>query len=154
MKKILVMSDSHGNEAGIKRALKLAGDVDVVAHLGDLERDTKCIKNRTVYSVRGNCDISSNQASKRLITIEGKKILIVHGHKQRVKLGLLNLAFYAREKEADIVLFGHTHIPTEQYDGTVLMYNPGSLSGSRQTYGILTIESNGVVKAKTYVLNA
>lgn len=153
MKKLLLMSDTHGNQAGILKVMELAGKVDAVIHLGDCHRDTKCIKKCKVYSVKGNCDISSNEKSERLITLEGKKILMLHGHKQRVKLGLLSLGFYAQEKGADIVLFGHTHIPTEQYSGSVLLYNPGCLSGMRQTYGIMTID-NGKVNIKTYQLHA
>lgn len=152
MKKILVLSDTHGNEAGIKKAIELAGKVDAVIHLGDYDRDTKCIKNQKVFSVKGNCDLGSTQKSKRIVTIGGKRILMVHGHKQRVKLGLLTLGLYAQEKGADIALFGHTHIPTQQYAGNVLLYNPGCLSSMRQTYGIMTIRDDGRVKIKTYHL--
>lgn len=151
MMKLLLMSDTHGNQAGIRKAIKLAGKVDAVIHLGDYDRDTKCIKKHKVYSVKGNCDIGSTERGERLITLEGKKILMLHGHKQRVKFGLMNLGFYAQEKGADIALFGHTHIPTEQYSGNILLYNPGCLSGIRQTYGIMTIDK-GRVNIKTYQL--
>lgn len=151
MKKILVMSDSHGNERNILRACSRFSEVDCVIHLGDFIKDTQFIaKNKKVYAVKGNCDFYSKGKTERVITIGGKKILMLHGHKQRVKTGLLALGLYAREKDADIALFGHTHIPTEQMYEGVLLYNPGSLAGhSQPTIGIITIDGDRV-KIKTY----
>ena len=64
----------------------------------------------------------SKGKSERVIIIGSKKILMLHSHKQRVKLGLLILGLYAREKGVDIALFGHTHIPAEQmYEGVLLL---------------------------------
>jgi len=153
MKKILVMSDSHGEERNVLRALARFGDVDCVFHLGDFVKDTVCIrKKKKVYAVRGNGDFYSKEKAERIITIAGKRILAVHGHKQRVKSGLFNLALYARECSADIVLFGHTHIPTEQIYENVLLYNPGSLSQyARPTFGIILIE-NGKVKIEKHMI--
>lgn len=152
MKKILVMSDSHGKVNNVMRAAELAGDIDYVFHLGDFEKDVKGLnKEYTVYAVRGNCDMGSKQVEERIVTIDGVKILALHGRKQKVKYHLLTLALYAKEKEVDIVLFGHTHIPTERHRDGVLLYNPGSLYDTPPTYGIITIE-NGSAKIKTYSL--
>lgn len=153
MKKILVMSDSHGKVNNVMRAVAMAGDIDCIFHLGDFDKDVKGLsKKYKVYAVRGNCDIYSKQAIELIENIEGVKILALHGAKQRVKHNLLALSLYAKEKQVDIALFGHTHIPTEQYAGGVLLYNPGSLSGTYPTYGIITIE-NGAAKIKTFTLN-
>lgn len=153
MRRFLVISDSHGNETGILKALESAGQVDAVIHLGDFERDVRCLSGKAkVYSVRGNCDMGSVQREERLVSFGGRRILMVHGHRQRVKQGLLGLGFYAQEKQADAVLFGHTHIATQQYSAGVLLYNPGSLSGMIQTYGILKIDENGLISAETHIL--
>ena len=153
MKKILVMSDSHGNKGNVLRAYNRFSDVDCIVHLGDFLKDTECITaNMQVYTVKGNGDFYLKGKNERVITIGGKKILMLHGHKQRVKTGLLALGLYAREKDADIALFGHTHIPTEQMYEGVLLYNPGSLSGfSKPTVGVITIDGDNV-KIKTYAL--
>jgi putative phosphoesterase len=154
MKKILVMSDTHGNKAAMDAALKKFADVDAVIHLGDYVRDAEYVKTQTdkkVYAVRGNCDIASRIRSEITIRTGGKKILAVHGHKQNVKASLLRLGLYAREKEADAALFGHTHIPTEQIFEGVILYNPGSLGeprGRRPSVGIITIDE-GVLRIKT-----
>ncbi len=152
MKRILVMSDSHGNLNNIMRAVKTAKEVDYIFHLGDFDKDAQMLESEhTVFAVRGNCDIGSNQVAERIEIIDGIKILALHGAKQRVKESLLALSLYAKEKQADIALFGHTHMPTEQYSDGVLLYNPGSISFMHPTYGIITIE-NGNAKVQTFAL--
>ena len=51
-----------------------------------------------------------------------------HGHKYGVKYGYNSIYYRGKEVRADIVLFGHSHLPIiEEYDGLTLM-NPGSIS--------------------------
>jgi len=46
------------------------------------------------------------------------------------------------ELGADILLFGHTHYSTVDYDGTLYTMNPGSIGDYHApTYGVITIES-------------
>jgi len=150
MKRILVMADTHGNKSAMASAIEKFGDVDAIIHLGDYVRDAaflKTLTNKTIYAVRGNCDITSRAPSERLIRIGGKKILAVHGHRQGVKISLLRLGLYALEKDADIALFGHTHKPAEQMFEGVILYNPGSLGeprGRRPSVGIITIDEAGL----------
>ena len=155
MKKILVMSDTHGNKANMAAAINKFGDVDFIIHLGDYARDAEFLKTLTkkkVYAVCGNCDITSRAESEMVIRAGGKKILAVHGHKQGVKTSLIRLGLYALEKNVDAALFGHTHKPTEHmYEGVVL-YNPGSLGeprGRRPSVGIITID-DGILRIKTH----
>lgn len=150
MKKILVMSDTHGNKDAMNVALKNFAEVDFIIHLGDYVRDAEYIKTQTdkkVYAVRGNCDIASHTRSEIVIRIDGKKLLAVHGHKQNVKASLLRLGLYAREKEVDAALFGHTHVPAEKLFEGVILYNPGSLGeprGRRPSVGIITIDEGAL----------
>jgi len=52
--------------------------------------------------------------------------------------------------DAQILLFGHTHRPLVDYDGTLWVMNPGSVGrGNPCTYGIITI-SGGRVNCSTY----
>lgn len=150
MKKILILSDTHGVKIKMSAAVRRFADVDMIMHLGDYSRDADYIRKLTkkeVYNVRGNCDLGSTAEGELLLFVEGVKILMVHGHKQNVKSSLLGLALYAQEKEADAALFGHTHIPTEQYHHNVLLYNPGSLGeprGMRPTVGLMTVDQGAV----------
>jgi len=146
MKTALVMADTHGHKARIALALQRFSDVDMIFHLGDYSRDAELVRTMThkpVFSVRGNCDISSTAEAELLLTFEGVRVLLVHGHRQNVKSSLLNLGLYALELEANIALFGHTHMPTEQYYQNVLLYNPGSLGeprNGRPSAGLLTLD--------------
>ena len=150
MKRLLVMADTHGNKAAIAAAISKFGDVDAIVHLGDYVRDVEHIKKLTkkkVYAVRGNCDIVSRTPAERIIHIGGKRILAVHGHRQGVKASLLRLGLYAREKDVDAALFGHTHTPAEHLFEGIVLYNPGSLGeprGRKPTVGIITIDENGL----------
>jgi putative phosphoesterase len=157
MKKILIISDTHGIKIKMSALIRRFTDVDMIMHLGDYSRDADYIRKLTVtkvYNVRGNCDLGSMAEDELLLSVEGVNILMVHGHRQNVKSSLLGLALYAQEKEADAALFGHTHIPTEQYHNNVLLYNPGSLGeprGMRPTVGLMTVDQ-GTVRISTMKL--
>ncbi len=146
MIKALVMADTHGHKARIAMAVKRFDDVDMILHLGDYSRDAEQIRGLTkkpVYAVRGNCDISSDVEPELLMTLEGVRVLMTHGHRQNVKTSLLNLGLYALEREANVALFGHTHLPTEEFYENVLLFNPGSLGEPRNlrpSVGLLTLD--------------
>lgn len=156
MKKLLVLSDTHGHRANISAVLGRALDIDIIIHLGDYSRDARYIRNNTkhtVYSLRGNCDFSEGEDELEL-TIEGVHILALHGHKQSVKTSLLRLGLYAQEKQADLALFGHTHIPVERRFHSVRLYNPGSLGEPRilrPSFGIVSLDC-GTIKITTVKL--
>ena len=63
-----------------------------------------------------------------------------HGHKYNVKSSLLALKYKGMEKNADIILFGHTHVPYIDDTDGIIMLNPGSVS----TYGIIEINESEV----------
>ncbi len=78
-----------------------------------------------------------------------KRFYMVHGHQYGVKMSLQSLYYRAKEKEADIVLFGHTHVPCcEQEDG-IWLINPGSPSRPRLagkgSYALIDIKENELV---------
>lgn len=157
MKKLLVISDTHGHRANISAVLGRALDADIIIHLGDYSRDARYIRDCTklaVYSLRGNCDFGSDGQDELELNIEGVRVLALHGHKQSVKSSLLRLGLYAREKQADLALFGHTHIPVERRFHGVRLYNPGSLGEPRilrPSYGIVHLD-NGNIKITTMKL--
>lgn len=128
---IAVISDSHGNKDSINKIKKKINNADVVLFLGDGENDLAEITNDftgEVFAVRGNCDITGKYPEEQILEIQGKKIFICHGHRYNVKYGYNSIYYRGKEIGADIVLFGHSHIPIiEEYDGIVLM-NPGSIS--------------------------
>ena len=159
--KCLVFSDSHGDADGMRRVIAMHKDADVIFFLGDGLRDFEEAAYRSPaakYFVRGNCDFSHvcfDRIAERTeeITLDGKKILICHGDLFGVKGGCDRLLYYARERECDIVLFGHTHVPTEEWcevsGRRIALFNPGSISrpavGERPSFGIITVDSGSVL---------
>lgn len=49
-----------------------------------------------------------------------------------------------RERQADLLLFGHTHQPLTDYEDGLYLMNPGSL-GYGGTYGYVDITPAGIV---------
>lgn len=121
MKKVLVISDTHGDKELIKE-VQQKEKPDVTLHLGDFARDLE-----GGYAVKGNCDAFSKEPLERILDIEGLKILMVHGHVEGVKGSLEGLFYKAKVKEVDIALFGHTHRPFGAEVEDIFIFNPGSL---------------------------
>lgn len=146
MKKILVLSDSHRNVERMHWAVDWE-QPDLIIHLGDCISDAEQLKaTYTDFSfecVPGNCDCSMETAV-RILEIEGKRVMICHGHTFRVKSGLLNLELGARERGVDIALFGHTHRVFYETHNGVTYLNPGSIGspgyGVLPSYGVLQID--------------
>lgn len=144
--KIAVISDTHRIKKYIELAKKYIEEADVLIHLGDDSEDIKELakdfKGQT-YVVSGNCDRVGAYPKEQLLVLEGKKIFITHGDIYGVKSNLINIYYKGRELEADIILFGHTHVPLiEEKEGIYLM-NPGSVSLPRinkRYIGIIELE--------------
>ncbi|MBR4027224.1 MAG: metallophosphoesterase [Lachnospiraceae bacterium] len=145
MKKILVFSDSHGN---IENMIEVVQNnrPDMIIHLGDCWRDAQNLQDEfpdiPLEQVPGNCDFS-REIAERVLLIEGKRVLICHGHTYHVKAGYLNIEYGAKEKNADVVLFGHTHRVYYDYHNGLVMLNPGSIGYSTlspASYGWLMID--------------
>ena len=152
MTKLCVFSDSHGLALYMLRAIR-AEDPDLVVHLGDgysdLSEVMEAFPGLPLRCVRGNCDVFSPAPAKLAFSVEGKRILAVHGHAYQVKTdrSLQRLCYAALEEEADLVLFGHTHVPCHDRWGDLEILNPGSISGLRPSYGVVAVE-NGRLSAE------
>lgn len=139
--KILVISDTHKNISNAIDAI-ISEKPDYILHLGDLADDADELRyifsEVDIINVCGNCDWASftNAPTERMIDIDGVKILMCHGHTYSVKSGIGAYITAAREKGADIALFGHTHKPLLDNMGDIILMNPGSVS----TYGIIEIK--------------
>lgn len=144
--RILVLSDSHGNIDNMIRSVELTTP-NVILHLGDCQRDAQQLQQIfpaiPMQSVSGNCDWGSLEAPEILTEYNGVKILMMHGHTRRVKASALSAVLAAKESGAQVLLYGHTHCPLVDYDGSLWILNPGSIGrGSPCTYGIVTIEKD------------
>ncbi len=147
MYRLGIVSDSHGIKSHIELAAAALGHCDAITHLGDTVSDAEQLKvllSAPVLSVRGNCDSLYAKAPEELtVTISGTKLLMVHGHRQRVKDGLTALWLRAEEAGCQIALYGHTHRPCVERAGGVMLVNPGALMDGR--YAILEFREHGAV---------
>ena len=73
----------------------------------------------------------------------GKRFLLVHGHQY---YSFSSLLYRGEEVHADMVLYGHTHMPDLSADGARLLLNPGSLSrprgGFTESCALILIDGN------------
>ena len=149
-KRILVLSDSHGYPLNnlLMKAESL-GRIDAVFHLGDGYRDMDGFLTEfpLLFRVGGNCDFFGGEREE-LVPLFGKRFFLTHGHAYHVKSTLSLLKSRACEAEADCVLFGHTHVPHNEYDSGRLYLNPGAACDGR--FSILRVEKNGDLYAELY----
>lgn len=147
-----IMSDSHDNINNVIKAFNIFRDKGIVyiIHLGDIISPfiaKKMIELKWeqlfVNAIYGNNDGDKILLRKifdsvgwkidsgpRIEEINGKKIFLMHGYNGIDFTKTLAYSI-AKQKIADIVLYGHTHrIDKKNIDGT-LVINPG------ETYGLL-----------------
>ncbi len=144
--KITVFSDSHGETEGMALAVE-AEKPDAIVHLGDHDRDCRVFSRFPIplYSVKGNCDLGSQQLAAMDIKFGGKRVFITHGHLYHVKESYDYIINAAMLMEADAVLFGHTHIPYYEERNGLYIINPGSAGmGAYRGYGVLTVENGNI----------
>lgn len=146
MKKILVMSDSHGRKLNMQQIMEKHEDVYAIAYLGDGESDLEECElyyphmfSRAVVWVKGNCDWFSVRPVDESLHVGGHDILFTHGHYYDVKNGLTQLEIAASKGGYDIAVFGHTHTPYFSQDNPAkpTLFNPGAVADGH--YGLIKI---------------
>lgn len=145
MKRILIVSDSHGSAEMLEEIEKLHGeDMDLLIHCGDSELAEDDPAMSSFKSVKGNCDFFGSFPDEEVHEVDGIKIFVTHGHHYSVKSTIVNLFYKAKEVSADIVCFGHSHLLGAEMVEDILFINPGSIRLPRgrkeRTYAILQLE--------------
>lgn len=146
--KLLVLSDSHGLVQILEKILKKEHDADAIIHLGDGGTDmwefNELNYPKAVYQCKGNCDaLAYNFSQTEIFTLCSKKIFACHGHLYNVKFGLENIYFAAKEIGADLCLYGHTHIPNNEYYSSLHLFNPGAVKDRH--YGVIEITDEKII---------
>jgi len=159
--RIVVVSDTHRNTALLHRCVRQAiadGPIDVFLHCGDGVRDLESVENDLlkanprirIVAVRGNCDLGAfSWPDSEIIDLNGIRAFVTHGHLYQVKHGQGHLARAARELQATLAFFGHTHQAAVSEKHGVTLINPGSLSSqalSDIAYLEVRIDSNQPIR--------
>ena len=154
MAKYIVFSDSHGKNDRMYDIIRKNQDqIDGLFHLGDVgdaAEDLSLMVKGTVYMDRGNCDTYSKQHTENVFRLHGHRVAMTHGHNQHVERGVDILKYWALQNEADVVLYGHTHVPFVEQSSQMTILNPGSISRPRQsgfecTYAWMEFLPNGEI---------
>lgn len=158
--KVAVISDTHttGSSRPVPEgAWPYLESADHILHAGDVVEpslldELKALAPLTV--VMGNCDgwdIKEWGATDTAeVELGGVKIAMVHdsgprdGRRARMKRAF---------PDARVVVFGHSHLPWNEDDGDLLLFNPGSATWKRQapttSMGLLWID-NGTIEAEIF----
>ncbi|MCD8026514.1 MAG: metallophosphoesterase [Clostridiales bacterium] len=154
--RILVLSDTHGDLNSAIRAVDSQPTAEIIVHCGDGADQAMYLKDnyrdKMIVAVRGNCDWCSPLPPTETLNVCGKRIFVTHGHLYGVKSGLYNVMSIAGDRKADILLFGHTHIPLCKYEDGLYMLNPGSCHGYMASYGYIDITPKGEIVTNTVAL--
>ena len=146
--KIAVFSDTHKKISGVQQIV-LKEKPDLILHLGDHIRDAYRLRELfpelPLECVPGNCDYAPAESDMKCITVQGVTLMLTHGHNYRVKYetaSLFNAAYFQR---ADMVLYGHTHRPVNDWVEGLYVVNPGTAgSGTRNTWARIMIEDGKI----------
>jgi hypothetical protein len=131
--RIGIIADTHGFLH--PRVADVFANVDHIVHAGDIggDRILRALEQLApVTSVLGNNDDDDGFAIVRK-TIGGTKLLVTHilprPHKLRA-----DVAAALRKRPADVVVFGHSHLPHNEVGGGVRFFNPASAGPRRFDY--------------------
>ena len=128
---LTVISDTHSTDGHRLRGrtLKAVRTAEVVVHLGDFMTESVLdaveAEANTLRGVYGNNDdsaIRDRLPKARTVEYEGVRFALTH----TVRGGNTALTLFGKQREADAVLFGHSHRPTVDLAGELPLLNPGS----------------------------
>jgi putative phosphoesterase len=147
-KKLLVISDTHGSVSVLRIVLNWARErlppndsICCAAFCGDGISDLQqAADSAGFYSnweyVRGNNDYNAGLfPDSTVFDFADHRFYLCHGHFHNLYSGYFSLVNAAKNNDADIVLFGHTHVPICKREDGILLVNPGSAGRPRSKIG-------------------
>ena len=153
--KMLVFSDSHSSLRFMYRCVEVCKP-DAVVHLGDYFNDGQDLAEEyptiPFYAVPGNCDRGRGwitEPETKLQIIGGVRFMLTHGHLHNVKTNRHQLLLEARKMDAQVVLYGHTHVADchQEADGIWVM-NPGACGSTGGSVGLIEICDGSITECK------
>lgn len=155
MKKITVVSDSHGNRRDLDGLDVIFSESDIIIHLGDTSADGSYIQSKFPQTVliNGNCDPVKLGEDEKVIQAEEVKIFACHGHLYSAKSTLTKIAARAKELGCKIALYGHTHRAREDFIDGVTLINPGAFYRYGEKSYLYLVVNGEKFTAKTVPLN-
>lgn len=160
--RIAVLADTHIPKRAKTlpdSAWKIVKTAQVILHAGDVltkEFLDQLAQIAPLYAVRGNNDIELSSLPETLeFELENINFAMIHDSgpkKQRSE------RMRKRFPEAHVVVFGHSHIPINQYEHDLLLFNPGSPTDRRTqphlTMGLLELSHGKMQNAEILTLGS
>lgn len=151
-----IISDTHDNIIGIKKAVEIFKDrkIGLVLHLGDIVAPVTVLhfKGFRMKFLKGNCDGDIEMIKEKINEIDGeflgvsaelnidnKKIALMHK-----PIGVDEMAL---SEEYDYILHGHTHQKRDDIVGKTRIINPGGLYLGNEEHSVALLDIiNGEVE--------
>lgn len=157
MKKILIFSDSHGNNEKILEISKKERP-DLVLHAGDYCCDSVELSKFVNYFCAGNNDYPTENGinGQKIVEFEYENLKFLITHSDEFSKFTYDINFVEKEmaktfrmKNLDVIVYGHSHIDSVNEIYGTLLINPGSItyprnSQNRKSYAILEIEDGKI----------
>jgi putative phosphoesterase len=157
--RVVVLSDTHAPRFWKRMPPAVAAHLpraDLILHAGDvctaavLDELAAYAPVRVVQGNNDGPDVASWGASETLeLELAGLQVAMVHdsgpskGRGRRMR---------KRFPAADLVVFGHSHIPVDRVEDGVRLFNPGSPTDKRRqayrTLGVLAIEDGALARSE------
>lgn len=154
-----IVSDTHMPWAAKKLPEPLREGlkgVDLILHAGDWtvpDIYVQLTEIAPVKGVTGNVDgieIMNQFDSQIIVELKGYRIGVVHGHKGKARTTPERAAHAFLDSDVDLVIFGHSHIPYNDLEGDIRLFNPGSPTDKRRqprfSFGLMELGSTIEVK--------
>ncbi|MFI7534937.1 metallophosphoesterase family protein [Streptosporangium sp. NPDC049376] len=154
--KVVVLADTHAPrrwKSCPPRVAEHLRGADLILHAGDV-----CVPGvldelaayAPVHVVKGNNDGPDVRAPETLeLDLGGLRVAMIHDSgAAKGRIARMRRRF----PTADLVVFGHSHIPFDESEGGFRVFNPGSPTDRRRqphgTVGLLRIEDGRLVDAE------
>ena len=157
--RVVVLADTHAPRrwrACPPRVAEHLRHADLILHAGDVCTAAvlaELAEYAPVTAVAGNNDgpdvTEWGAAETAELDLDGLSVAMVHDSGAAAgRVARLRRRF----PRADLVVFGHSHIPLDQSAGALRIFNPGSPTDRRRqphgTLGLLEIDSGHLTKAR------
>ncbi|HHY25136.1 MAG TPA: metallophosphoesterase family protein [Desulfitobacterium dehalogenans] len=156
--RIAVLSDTHlrAGQTLPRWVWEQCDGVDLIIHAGDvvcpsLLSDLEQIA--PLEAVQGNCDgwESARLPHSKIITCGEITIGVTHGVYGSGRSTPERAMRTFDQDKVDLIIFGHSHIPYQEKQGRILLFNPGSPTDKRRqpkySMGMIRIEDK-MIKAQ------
>jgi len=153
--KIGVISDTHISGSFLKFPQKIYEcfkDCDLIVHAGDavemsvIKELGTIAETRAVWGNMDSAELRERLPEKIIFEAKGKKIGVIHG--KGTSAQIMQVVKSSFNKKLDIIIFGHSHLPTNEKKEGTLFFNPGSATDKvfapYCSFGIIYIENGNI----------